>query len=59
MQQTAASRVEDIIQYMQDLGQQARSASAALRRVDSGSKNRALEAIVARVEAARPGKRAE
>jgi glutamate-5-semialdehyde dehydrogenase len=54
MQQTAASRVEDIVQYMQDLGQRARGASAALRRVDSGSKNRALEAIVARLEAARP-----
>jgi len=54
MQQTATSRVEDIVQYMQNLGQRARGASAALRRVDSGSKNAALEAIVARLETARP-----
>ncbi|OLO03585.1 glutamate-5-semialdehyde dehydrogenase [Salinicola socius] len=54
MQQTATSRVEDITHYMQALGQRARDASAALRRVDSGRKNAALEAIVARLDAARP-----
>ncbi|OLO09018.1 glutamate-5-semialdehyde dehydrogenase [Salinicola sp. MH3R3-1] len=54
MQQTATARVEDIVQYMHLLGQRARTASAALRRVDSGRKNAALEAIVARLDAARP-----
>ncbi|WP_110655902.1 glutamate-5-semialdehyde dehydrogenase [Salinicola halimionae] len=54
MQQSATAQVEDIVQYMQTLGQQARAASAALRRVDSGRKNAALEAIVTRLDAARP-----
>ncbi|WP_342594362.1 glutamate-5-semialdehyde dehydrogenase [Salinicola lusitanus] len=54
MQQTATPRVEDIAQYMQELGRQARVASAALRRVDSGRKNAALEAIAARLDGARP-----
>ncbi|WP_110710325.1 glutamate-5-semialdehyde dehydrogenase [Salinicola sp. CR57] len=54
MQQTTTHRVEDIAQYMQDLGRQARIASAALRRVDSGRKNAALEAIAARLDGARP-----
>jgi len=54
MQQIANAQVEDVAQYMQTLGQQARTASAALRRVDSGRKNAALEAIVARLDAARP-----
>ncbi|MAM57437.1 MAG: glutamate-5-semialdehyde dehydrogenase [Salinicola sp.] len=54
MQQTATPRVEDIAEYMQALGQQARVASAELRRVDSGRKNAALEAIAARLDDARP-----
>ncbi|WP_110716572.1 glutamate-5-semialdehyde dehydrogenase [Salinicola acroporae] len=54
MQQTATRRVEDIAQYMRELGRQARVASAALRRVDSGRKNAALEAIAARLDGARP-----
>lgn len=54
MQQTATPRVEDIAQYMQELGRQARVASAALRRVDIGRKNAALEAIAARLDGARP-----
>jgi glutamate-5-semialdehyde dehydrogenase len=54
MQQTATAQVEDIVQYMHTLGQRARAASAALRRVDSGRKNAALEAIVVRLDAARP-----
>jgi glutamate-5-semialdehyde dehydrogenase len=35
----------DIQDYMQQIGQQARAASRAMMRVDSGSKNRALELI--------------
>lgn len=54
MQQTATRVVDDIPQYMHELGRRARAASAALRRVDSGLKNAALEAIVARIDAARP-----
>ncbi|NRB57761.1 MAG: glutamate-5-semialdehyde dehydrogenase, partial [Salinicola sp.] len=54
MQQTATPRVEDIAEYMRALGQQARVASAELRRVDSGRKNAALEAIAARLDDARP-----
>lgn len=54
MQQTATGSVDDITHYMRELGRQARAASAALRRVDSGRKNAALEAIVARIDAARP-----
>ncbi|GHB10882.1 glutamate-5-semialdehyde dehydrogenase [Salinicola rhizosphaerae] len=54
MQQTATDSVGDITRYMRALGESARQASAALRRIDSGRKNAALDAIVERIEAARP-----
>lgn len=54
MQQTMTDQVGNITQYMHGLGEQARAASAALRRADSGRKNAALGAIVGRLEAARP-----
>lgn len=44
---------EDIPAYMSVLGQGARAAAVTLRRTDTGVKNRALEAIARRVEAAK------
>lgn len=42
---------EDIKQYMQQLGQQARAASAAMARADAGAKNAALVAIADAIDA--------
>ncbi len=53
MQDKATEKVDDIPGYMQRLGEQARQASATLRGIDSGRKNAALAAIVARLDAAR------
>ncbi|WP_110664836.1 glutamate-5-semialdehyde dehydrogenase [Salinicola halophilus] len=53
MQQTATGDVGDVAHYMQTLGREARAASAELRRLDSGRKNAALEAIAAHLDAAR------
>ncbi|WP_110687523.1 glutamate-5-semialdehyde dehydrogenase [Salinicola aestuarinus] len=53
MQQTATGKVEDVFHYMQQLGREARAASASLRRIDSGRKNAALEAIATNLDASR------
>ena len=42
----------DINQYMQTLGQQARTASRAVARADTGAKNKALRAIAAEIRTA-------
>ncbi len=42
---------QDITQYMQQLGQQAREASAAMSRADSAAKNTALNAIADAIDA--------
>ncbi len=42
---------QDITQYMQQLGQQARAASAAMSRADAGAKNEALNAIADAIDA--------
>ncbi len=54
MSHSATDSVDDIPLYMQRLGERARAASTALRALDSGRKNAALAAIVARLDAARP-----
>ncbi|WFF43145.1 glutamate-5-semialdehyde dehydrogenase [Salinicola endophyticus] len=54
MSHSATDSVDDIPLYMQRLGARARAASTALRALDSGRKNAALTAIVARLDAARP-----
>ncbi len=45
--------IRDVETYMNDLGQAARGAAAAMRRASSGAKNAALLAIAARLEARR------
>ena len=43
----------DVKDYMLQVGQQARAASAAIAKADSGEKNQALQAIANAIEAAR------
>jgi glutamate-5-semialdehyde dehydrogenase len=44
----------DVNEYMQSLGQQARTAARAIARAESGQKNKALLAIAAAIESRRP-----
>ncbi|PAU74655.1 glutamate-5-semialdehyde dehydrogenase [Halomonas salipaludis] len=46
--------ITDVVAYMDQLGQQARAASATLRRLDTARKNAALLATAAQLEQARP-----
>nr|WP_163503556.1 glutamate-5-semialdehyde dehydrogenase [Halomonas socia] len=46
--------ITDVVAYMDQLGQQARAASATLRRLDTACKNAALLATAAQLEQARP-----
>ncbi len=50
---------QDVNQYMEQLGRQARSASRVLRRTATAQKNRALEAIAAAIAARRDALKAE
>lgn len=53
MHHTETGGVAEVSRYMHGLGREARAASAMMRRLDSGRKNAALEAIAARLDASR------